>query len=143
MTQRKPGRGQQAFNDYRQAKRDAAKTYRSATRQRQDDSRNCAKSVVMDQDRLGLEDIKAKFLAKTTMAEKAADAAIGSAKSVLVFMTKKDCRDLQPVEPRWTMMDCSRYGSRTMHLLTCQCPKEPIPTTSAGWSLQGTRILRL
>ena len=78
MARRKPKRGQPASNGYRRAKKDAAKTYRMAARQ--DDSRNCAKSPALNHDQIAMEDFKAKFLAKTTMAKKRADAAIGSAK---------------------------------------------------------------
>ena len=52
-----------------------------------------------------------------TGANKAADAAIGSAKSGLAFMAKKHGRDLQPVDPRWTTMDCSKCSARTKHCL--------------------------
>ena len=71
----------------------------------------------MNHDQIAMEDFKPKFLAKTTMANKAADAAIGSAKSGLAFMAKKHGRDLQPVDPRWTTMDCSKCGARTKHCL--------------------------
>ena len=71
----------------------------------------------MNHDQIAMEDFKPKFLAKTTMAKKAADAAIGSAKSGLAFMAKKHGRDLQPVDPRWTTMDCSKCGARTKHCL--------------------------
>jgi putative transposase len=117
MARRKPKRGQPASNGYRRAKKDAAKTYRRVARQRQDDSRKWAKSVVVNHDQIAMEDFKPKFLAKTTMARKAADAAIGSAKSELAFMAKKHGRNLQPVDPRWTTMDCSKCGARTKHCL--------------------------
>ena len=88
MARRRPKRGQPASNGYKQAKKDAAKTYRKVARQRQDDSRKWAKSVVMNHDQIAMEDFKPKFLAKTTMAKKAADAAIGSAKSGLTFIAQ-------------------------------------------------------
>ena len=64
---RRPKRGQLASNGYKQAKKDAAKTYRKVARQRQDDSRKWAKSVVMNHDQIAMEDFKPKFLAKTTI----------------------------------------------------------------------------
>ncbi len=53
---------------------------------------------MVNHDQIAMEDFKAKFLAKTTIAKKAADAAIGSAKSGLVFMAKK--HQSRPSTPR-------------------------------------------
>ena len=62
----------------------------------------------MNIDQIAMEDFKAKFLAKTTVSQKAADAAVGSAKSGLAFMAKKQGRDLQLVDPRWTKIQSGR-----------------------------------
>ena len=117
MARRKPKRGQPSSGGYRHAKRDAAKTYRTVARQRQDSSRKWAKSVVTNHDQIAVENFRPKFLAKTTMAKKAADSAIGSAKSELVSMAKKHGRDLRLVDPMWTTMDCSKCSARTKHCL--------------------------
>ena len=117
MARRKPKRGQPSSGGYRRAKHDAAKTCRTVARQRQDSSRKWAKSVVMNYDQIAVEDFRPKFLAKTTMAKKAADGAIGSAKRELVSMANKDGRDLRLVDPKWTTMDCSKCGARTKHRL--------------------------
>ena len=92
----------------------------------------------MNIDQIAMEDFKAKFLAVTAVTKKAADAAIGSAKSGPAFMAKKQGRDLQLVDPRWTKiqggrrskvdenprwttMDCSKSSARTKHRLPlCQ-----------------------
>ena len=75
----------------------------------------------MNIDQIAMEDFKAKFLAKTAMTKKAADASVGSAESGLAFMAKKQDRDLQLVDPRWTTMDCSKSSARTKHRLPlCQ-----------------------
>ena len=59
-------------------------------------------------DQIAMEDFKAKFLAVTAATKKAADAAIGSARSGLAFMPKKQRRDLQLVDPRWTKIQGGR-----------------------------------
>lgn len=117
MARRKPRRGQPSSNGHRQAKRDSAKTYRTVARQRQDGARKWAKSIVMNHDQIAVEDFKPKFLARTTMAKKSADAAIGLAKRELVAMSKKHGRDLRLVDPKWTTMDCSKCDARTKHRL--------------------------
>lgn len=117
MARRKPKRGQPSSNGHQRAKQDAAKTYRTVARQRQDGARKWAKSVVMNHDQIAVEDFKPKFLAKTTMAKKSADGAIGLAKRELVAMAKKHGRDLRLVDPKWTTMDCSKCGARTKHRL--------------------------
>jgi putative transposase len=86
-------------------------------RQRQDTARKWAKAVVRDHDRLAVEDFKPKFPAKSAMARKAADAAIGAAKRELAGMTRKHGRDLHLVHPAHTTMDCARCGARTKHAL--------------------------
>ena len=117
MARRRPQRGQPSSNGYQRAKWDAAKTHRTVARQRQDGARKWAKSVVMNHDQIAVEDFKPRFLAKTTMAKKAADGAIGSAKRELIAMAKKHGRDLRLVDPKWTTMDCSKCGARTKHRL--------------------------
>ncbi|MEV1173524.1 RNA-guided endonuclease TnpB family protein [Nonomuraea sp. NPDC049784] len=74
MARRKPQRGQAASNGYRQARQQAAKLHKKVARQRQDTGRKWAKAVVRDHDALAVEDFKPKFLARSTMARKAADA---------------------------------------------------------------------
>jgi Probable transposase len=80
MARRRPARGQKASAGYKRARRQAAKTHAKVAAQRQDTARKWAKSVARDFDHIAVEDFKPKFLAKSTMAKKAADAAIGAAK---------------------------------------------------------------
>lgn len=68
-------------------------------RQRQDTGRKWAKRVVTDHDVIAVEDFKPTFLTKTTMARKAADAAIGATKAALVAMARKHGRDLRLINP--------------------------------------------
>ncbi|MCW2875157.1 transposase, partial [Actinacidiphila oryziradicis] len=58
-----------------------------------------------------------KFLAKSTMARKAADAAIGATKQALIHMARKHGRELHLVTPAHTTMDCAQCGARTKHAL--------------------------
>jgi putative transposase len=114
---RKPKRGQAASKGYREARRQTAKLHKKVARQRQDTARKWAKKVVRDHDVIAVEDFKPKFLAKSTMARKAADAAIGVTKTALIEMGRKHGRDIRLVHPAHTTMDCASCGARTKHAL--------------------------
>ncbi|MDG5804414.1 transposase [Streptomyces ossamyceticus] len=117
MARRRPSRGQAASNGYREARRQAAKLHKKVARQRQDTARKWAKHVVRDHDAIAVEDFRPKFLAKSTMARKAADAAIGATKTALIEMGRKHGRDIRLVHPAHTTMDCASCGARTKHAL--------------------------
>ncbi|MEU6913016.1 RNA-guided endonuclease InsQ/TnpB family protein [Streptomyces olindensis] len=117
MARRKPSRGQPASKGYREAKKLRAKTYQKVARQRQDTARKWAKRVVTDHDAIAVEDFRPKFLARTTMARKAADAAIGATKQALIEMGRKHRRDVRLVHPAHTTKDCASCGARTKHAL--------------------------
>ncbi|WP_254076945.1 RNA-guided endonuclease InsQ/TnpB family protein [Streptomyces pacificus] len=117
MARRRPARGQAASKGYRQAQRQTAKLHKKAARQRQDTARKWATSVVRDHDAIAVEDFRPKFLGKTTMARKAADAAIGATKTALTEMGRKHGRDIRLVHPAHTTMDCAACGARTKHAL--------------------------
>ncbi|MFF0773471.1 RNA-guided endonuclease InsQ/TnpB family protein [Nonomuraea wenchangensis] len=117
MARRKPARGQAASQGYRKVKLQTAKLHKKVARQRQDTARKWAKKVVRDHDVLAVEDFKPKFLAKSTMARKAADAAISATKAELINMARKHGRDVRLVHPAHTTMDCARCGARTKHAL--------------------------
>ncbi|MER7401654.1 transposase [Streptomyces sp. NPDC000070] len=117
MARRKPAKGQPASKGYREAKKWRAKTYQKIARQRQDTARKWAKRVVTDHDAIAVEDFRPKFLAKSTMARKAADAAIGATKQALLEMGRKHGRDIRLVHPTHTTMDCATCGARTKHAL--------------------------
>jgi putative transposase len=117
MARRKPAKGQRTSNGYRDAKRQAAKVYKQVARQRQDTGRKWAKAVVRDFDSIAVEDFKPKFLAKSTMARKAADAAIGATKTALLEMARKHGRTVHLVHPAHTTMDCAHCHARATHRL--------------------------
>lgn len=117
MARRKPAKGQAGSNKYRAAKRKAAAVYAKVARQRQDGGRKWAKHVVNHHDKIAVEDFKPKFLAKSTMAKKAADAAISATKTELIWMAAKHGRQIQLVHPANTTTDCSSCDARTKHRL--------------------------
>ncbi|WP_455360362.1 RNA-guided endonuclease InsQ/TnpB family protein [Streptomyces sp. SYSU K21746] len=117
MARRKPKRGQAASKGYRKAKRQAAKVHKKIARRRQDTARKWAKRVVTDFDQLAVEDFRPKFLARSSMARKAADAAISATKHELINMARKHQRILHLVHPVHTTMDCGHCGARTKHAL--------------------------
>jgi putative transposase len=117
MSRRKPAKGQAGSKGYREAKRLRAKGYKKVARQREDTGRKWAKTVVRDHDALAVEDFKPTFLSRTTMARKAADAAIGATKRALIEMGRKHGRAVHLVHPMYTTMDCAQCGARTKHAL--------------------------
>jgi putative transposase len=114
---RKPAKGQPGSKGYKTAKRQVAKAYKKVARQRQDGARKWAKGVVRDHDQVAVEDFKPKFLAKSTMARKAADGAIGATKTALIEMGRKHGRSIHLVDPAYTTMDCGGCGARAKHRL--------------------------
>jgi putative transposase len=117
MARRRPKRGQPASKGYREARSLRAKAYKKVARQREDTGRKWAKKVVRDHDAVAVEDFRPRFLAKTTMARKAADAAIGATKAALVEMGRKHGRDIRLVHPAHTTMDCAQCDARAKHRL--------------------------
>ncbi|MFF0094084.1 RNA-guided endonuclease InsQ/TnpB family protein [Streptomyces canus] len=117
MARRKPKKGQPASKGYREAKKLRAKAYKKVARQREDTGRKWAKKVVRDHDAIAVEDFRPKFLARTTMARKAADAAIGATKAALIEMGRKHRRDIRLVHPAHTTMDCAHCDARAKHRL--------------------------
>lgn len=84
MARRRPPRGHASSKGYLRAKRQAAKLHKKAARQNQHTARLWVKSVVDNHAVIAVEDFKPAFLARSSMARKAADAAIGAAKRELV-----------------------------------------------------------
>ncbi|WP_240777362.1 RNA-guided endonuclease InsQ/TnpB family protein [Nonomuraea basaltis] len=117
MARRKRPKGRPGSKGYRTAKRRTAKLHKKVARQRQDTGRKCAKKIVNDFDALAVEDFRPKFLAKSTMARKAADGAIGATKHELINMARKHGRTLRLVHPAHTTTECAPCGARTKHAL--------------------------
>ncbi|MFJ9631953.1 RNA-guided endonuclease InsQ/TnpB family protein [Streptomyces sp. NPDC101175] len=117
MARRRPPKGRAASKGYREAAKLHAKAHREIARRRQDGARKWAKKVVRDHDVIAVEDFRPKFLAKSSMARKAADAAIGATKKALLEMGRKHGRDVRLVHPGYSTMDCGRCGARAKHAL--------------------------
>jgi putative transposase len=101
---------------YAEAKQQAARLAKKAARQNTHDSRVWAKRVVDRYDLIAVEDFKPAFLAKSTMARKAADAAIGAAKRELIERATRAGRKVVIVRPAYTTMTCSQCFARTKRL---------------------------
>ncbi|WP_181818901.1 hypothetical protein [Rhodococcus sp. AG1013] len=84
MARRHTGRRGRQSRGYLRARREATKLHKKAARQNQHDSRVWAKHVVECHDLIAVEDFQPRFLARSTMTRKAADAAIGAAKRELL-----------------------------------------------------------
>lgn len=117
MNRRRTPKGRVNTKGYETARRLAAKAHKRVLRQRQDDARKWARRVARDHAQLAVEDFRPKFLAKSAMARKAADAAISGAKAELLWQATKFGRDLRLVNPAHTTTDCSNCGARTKHRL--------------------------
>ncbi|MFI5530936.1 RNA-guided endonuclease InsQ/TnpB family protein [Kitasatospora sp. NPDC051853] len=117
MARRRAPKGKPQTRGYRKAQQQAAKLHKKVARQRQDTGRKWAKSVVRDFDHIAVEDFRPKFLARTTMARKASDAAIGATKTALIEMARKHGRTVHLVHPAHTTMDCAHCGARAKHRL--------------------------
>lgn len=117
MSRRRKPRGQAQSNGYRDAKRQTARLHKKAARQNTHTARTWAKVIVDNHQLIAVEDLKVKFLAKSTMARKAADAAIGSAKRTLIEYGKRAGRTVVMVQPAYTTMTCSQCFARATQRL--------------------------
>jgi putative transposase len=117
MARRHNGKRGPQSHGYHRARRDAAKLHKKAVRQTRHDSRVWAKQVVDHHDLIAVEDFKPRFLAKSTMARKAADAAIGAAKRELIERGTRAGRKVVLVHPAYTSMTCSSCFARAKQRL--------------------------
>lgn len=118
MARRKPAPFQPASKGYKQAKLQTAKIYQSIANQRQDTARKWAKKIIQNHGFIAVEDFKPAFLAKSTMAKKAADAMIGATKRELISMAERAGRQVVTVTPAYTTMTCSNCTARTKQKLS-------------------------
>lgn len=117
MSRRRSGKRGPQSAGYGRAVRDAAKLHKKAARQNSHDARMWAKAVVENHALIAVEDFKPKFLAKSNMARKAADAAIGAAKRELIFRGERAGRTVVMVRPAYTTMTCSSCFARAKQRL--------------------------
>lgn len=89
-----------------------ARIHLKISRQRKDRAFKWARKVVTAFGKIAVEDFKPKFLAKSTMAKKATDGAVGMTKLILITMAKAAKRECVLVAPAFTTMTCAGCGTR-------------------------------
>jgi putative transposase len=104
MSRRRRPRGHAPSGGYR---REAARLHKRAQRQNTHAARVWAKRVVAEHQTIAVEDFQPRFLARSTMARKAADAAIAAAKRELIERGVRAGRRVVLVPPAYTTMTCS------------------------------------
>lgn len=114
---RRHRKGRKQSNGYKRACRQAAKLHKKAARQTQHDSRVWAKKITDNHGLIAVEDFNPAFLAKSTMARKSADAAIGAAKRALITNAARAGRKVVLVTPAYTTMTCSECFARAKQAL--------------------------
>ncbi len=108
--------------------------------------------VVRDHDTIAVEDFRPKFLAKSTMARKAADAAISATKAELINMARKHDRDLRLVRPAHAAVDCAHCGASQaraatvgthlhLHRVRNLIPQDQLRPRDAQSGLVSTRLV--
>ena len=112
MARRARPRGHAQSKGYQRAKREAAKVAKTAQRRNTHAGRVWARKVVDDHQLIAVEDFKPRFLAKSTMARKAADAAVSTIKRTLIEYAERAGRKVVLVQPAYTTMTCSGCGTR-------------------------------
>ncbi len=107
MARRKPAPGRSGSRGYKHAKHQSTKLHKKVARQRQDTARRWVRRVVAAHQQIAVEDFKPKFLAKSTMARKSADAAISTTKNELIDYATRAGRQVVMVPPAYTTMTYS------------------------------------
>lgn len=110
----RPGRPQS--NGYKRAKRRAAKVAKKAQRHNTHEGRVWARRVVANHQTIAVEDFRPRFLAKSTMARKASDAAVSTVKRTLIEYAERAGRKVVLVEPAYTTMTCHGCFARAKRL---------------------------
>jgi putative transposase len=118
MARRRRARGQAPSKGYQRARRQAAKLHKKAARQNTHTARVWARRVVANHQVIAVEDFRPRFLARSAMARKAADAAIGAAKRELLERAKRAGRKVVLVPPAYTTTTCASCSARAKQRLT-------------------------
>ena len=95
------------------ARKRVAAIHIKIARQRKDRAFKWSRKIVTEFGRIAIEDFKPKFLAKSTMAKKATDGAVGMTKQILMTMAEAAGRTVALINPAFTTMECSDCGTRT------------------------------
>lgn len=104
---------------YMKAKHDAAKLHRKIKRQRHETNLKWVQKLIHTFDQIAIEDFKPKFMQhKRQLAQKAADAAIGQTKTLLIELCERNGVEYCLVPPEYTTQTCSNCYARTKHSLS-------------------------
>jgi putative transposase len=117
MARRRP-RGQSPSKGYQRARRRAATLHKKAARQNTHAARMWARRVVADHEMIAVEDFRPRFLARSSLARKAADAAVGAAKRELIEHATRAGRRVVLVPPAYTTMTCASCSAIAKQRLT-------------------------
>lgn len=112
MSRRRRPCGQTPSKGYRRGRRGVAKLHKRARRQNVHTARVWAKGAVANHQVIAVEDFRPRFLACSTIARKATDAAIGATKRELVEGRTRAGRKVVLAPPAYTTMTCSSARSR-------------------------------
>src|SRR5699024_4419950 len=107
MARRRRPKGEPQSKGYQRARRDAALVTKRAQRRNVHEGRVWARKVVSDHQVIAVEDFRSSFLTRSTMARKAADAAVGTIKGTLIEYAERAGRKVVLVQPAYTTMTCS------------------------------------
>jgi putative transposase len=126
QAQRKLSRAVKGSLGRKKAKKKVARIHLKIARQRKDRAFKWSRKIVTAFGRLAIEDFKPKFLAKSTMAKKATDGAVGMTKQILITMAEAAGRTVSLVNPAYTTMECSECGTRNkariaLNIRTFEC----------------------
>lgn len=110
--QRKMSRSKRFSKGYFSAKLRVSRIHLTIARRRKDRAFKWARKVVTTFGKIAVEDFKPKFLAKSTMAKKATDGAVGMTKRILLTMAGAAKRTVVLVNPAFTTMTCASCGTR-------------------------------
>lgn len=111
QAQRKLSRAKRYSKGYFAVKLMVSRIHLAIARQRKDRAFKWARKVVTNFGRIAVEDFKPTFLAKTTMAKKASDGAVGLTKQILLTVAKAAGRTVVLVPPAYTTMTCASCGT--------------------------------
>lgn len=117
QAQRKLSRAKKDSRGRKKAKKAVARIHLKIARQRKDRAFKWSRKVVSAFGRIAVEDFKPKFLAKSTMAKKAADGAVGMTKEILITTAEAAGRTVALVDPAYSTMDCEICAARSKQRL--------------------------
>jgi putative transposase len=113
LANRKLARAKHGSKGRWKARKRVAAIHIRIARQRKDRAFKWARKVVTAFGRIAVEDFKPRFLARSTMAKKATDGAVGMTKQILLKMAEAAGRTVALVSPAFTTMGCSKCGTIT------------------------------